>query len=197
MAGLLKSVNKLLQPNLLGALLSGCQRGLICRVPVSYPTFWQLQVEAIVMPLTSELLQLVSQVVSDQGHVYTSSVSKQTQEGLPWGQGRACCVGLPLVRRFPARRVSPCSQMRRKQWGREAWAAGEVAGAWAWGADRNPAPLHVTALGNSARQGSFAGGSLAACGKDRRGELLTPPWSAKQRLWRLSASPAGLKHKFL
>lgn len=37
MAGLLKSVNKLLQPNLLGALLSGCQQGLICRVPVFYP----------------------------------------------------------------------------------------------------------------------------------------------------------------
>lgn len=64
-------------------------------------------------------------------------------------------------------------------------------------ADRNTAFLLIVYLGNSVGQGCVAGGSSAACSKERGRELLTPQGSAKQERWRLSASPAGLKRGFL
>lgn len=202
MAGLLKSVNKLLQPNLSGPLLSGCQHHLICRVPVSSRTLttsgwsncyaFNLQIITISIP----------SCVWSGTRLYIISIKTQTQKCFHGGQAYPCRAGLPLVRRFAASWDLQRSGVGLKLWGSEAegnlrtLGDGEERGCEAR-ADRNTAFLLIGYLGNPLGQGCFAGGSWAARSKERDGELLTPQGSAKQEPWGLPASPAGLEHRLL
>lgn len=90
---------------------------------------------------------------------------RNTQKCLPWGQAHACCAEVHV---FPAPRVSQCSRVRQQQWGGGTGAVWETAGVWArgMGGQRIPASRQVAGTGTSVWQGSFAGGSSAARGKE-------------------------------